>query len=94
MIAFLALIAWRFVFAGLHRRPLVRAIAPQQQRHNNVIEERLHISDPGGLAVIGGNRFENSADGLDPFAIDMSAGCETGPIPDVHTRKLAFIPCT
>ena len=67
MIAFLALIVWRFVFAGLQRRPLVRAIALQQQRHNNLLEEGLYISDPGGVAVIAGNRFENSSDGLDPL---------------------------
>ena len=67
MIAFLALIGWRLVFAGLHRWPLARAIAPQQQRHNNVLEEDLHISDLGGVAVIAGNRFENSSDFLDPL---------------------------
>jgi len=67
MIAFLALIVWRFVFAGLRCRPWVRAIAPQQQRHHNVLEEALHISDPGGVAVIAGNRFENSSDDLDPL---------------------------
>jgi hypothetical protein len=67
MIAFLALIAWKFVFAGLQRRLLVRAIAPQQQRHNNVLEEALNISDPGDVAVIAGNRFENSSDDLDPL---------------------------
>jgi hypothetical protein len=67
MIAFLALIVWRFVFAGLRCRPWVRAIAPQQQRHRNVLEEALHISDPGGVAVIAGNRFENSSDDLDPL---------------------------
>ena len=65
IVAFLALIVWKFVFAGLQRRFLVRAIAPQQQRHHNVLEEALHISDPGGVAVIAGNRFENSSDGLD-----------------------------
>src|SRR5262250_1216234 len=27
-------------------------------------------------------------------AIDMSNGCETRLIPTVHSRKLAFIPCT
>src|SRR5579864_7058158 len=67
MIAFLALIVWRFVFAGLQRRPLIRAIAPQQQRHNNLLEEGLYISDPGGVAVIAGNRFENNSDGLNPL---------------------------
>ena len=68
MIAFLALIVWRFVFAGLRCRPWVRAIAPQRQRHNNVLlEEGLHISDSGGVAVVAGNRFENSSDDLDPL---------------------------
>jgi len=67
MIAFLTLIVWRFVFAGLHRRPLVRAIAPQQQRHTNVLEQGLRILDPGGVAVIAGNRFENGSDGVYPI---------------------------
>ncbi len=67
MIAFLALIVWRFVFAGPHHRSLVRAIAPQQRGHNNVLEEGLQISDPGGVAVIADNRLENSADDLDPL---------------------------
>jgi len=64
LIAFFALIIWRFVFAGLRCRPWVRAIAPQQQRHNNLLEEDLRISDPRGVAVIAGNRFENNSDGL------------------------------
>jgi hypothetical protein len=67
VIMFLALMVWRSVFAVLHRRPLVRAVAPQQQRPNNLLEEGLHISDPGGVAVIEGNRFENSSGDLDPF---------------------------
>jgi hypothetical protein len=67
VIAFLALIFRRLVFAGLHRRPLIGAITPQQQRHNNLFEEGLHILNLGGMAVITGNRFENSADGLDPL---------------------------
>jgi hypothetical protein len=65
VIAFLALIVWRFVLAGPHRRPLVRAIARQQ--HNTVLVEGLHISDPGRVAAIAGNRFENSSYGLDPL---------------------------
>ena len=68
VIALLALIEWRFVFAGLRCRPWVRAIAPQQQRHNNVLlGEGLDISDPADVAVIAGNRFENSSDDLEPF---------------------------
>src|SRR5260370_1479804 len=67
VIAFLALVVWRFVFAGPHRWPLVRAIAPRQHRRDTILEEIFHISDPGGVAVIGGNRFENSSDGPDPI---------------------------
>jgi hypothetical protein len=66
-IAFLALTVWRCMFAGLYRRPLARAIALRQQRHNSLLEEGLHISDPGGVAVIAGNRFENRSGDLDPF---------------------------
>ena len=63
VIAFLALIR-RFVFAGLHRKPLVRAVAPQQQRHSNLLEEGLHISELGGVAVIADGPLENSSDNL------------------------------
>jgi hypothetical protein len=64
VIAFLALVVWRFVFAGPHRRPPVRAIAPQQQRRNHLLEEGLHISDRGSVAVIADNQFENNSGGL------------------------------
>ena len=67
VIAFLALVGWRFVFADPHHWPLVRAIAPRQHRRNGILEEGLHISDPGDVAVIAGNRFENSSDSLDPI---------------------------
>lgn len=66
VIAFLALMVWRFVFAGPHGWPLVRAIAPRRHRRNSILEEGLHISDPGGAAVIAGNRLEGSSDGLHP----------------------------
>ena len=65
VIAFLVLIVWRFVFAGPHRRPLVRAIALRQQRHSNLSAEVLHISELGGVAVIADGPPENSADDLD-----------------------------
>ena len=65
VIVFFVLIVWRFVFAGPHRRPLVRAIAPRQQRHSNLLEEGLHISELGGVVVIAGGPLENSADDLD-----------------------------
>ena len=64
LIAFLALVAWRFVFTGLHRRPLVRAIAPRQQRHSNLLAEGLHILELGGAAVISDRPLENSVDDL------------------------------
>jgi hypothetical protein len=62
VIAFLALVVWRFVFAGPHRRPLVRAIALRQQRHSNLLAEGLHIFELGGVAVIADNQFENNSD--------------------------------
>jgi hypothetical protein len=65
VIAFLALVVWRFVFAGPHRRPLVRAIAPRRQRHRNRLAEALHLSELGGAAVIAHGPLENSADDLD-----------------------------
>ena len=64
VIAILALIVWRFVFAGSHRKPLVRAIARQRQRHSNLLEEGLHISELGGVAVIADGPLENSSDNL------------------------------
>jgi hypothetical protein len=67
VIAFLALIVWRFVFTGLRRRPFVREIAAPQQRQNNVLEQGLHILERAGVAVIAGNRFEYSSDGVDPI---------------------------
>jgi hypothetical protein len=65
VIAFLALVVWRFVFAGAHRRPLVRAIAPRQGGHSNLLIEGLHISGLGGVAVIADRSLENRVDGLD-----------------------------
>ena len=64
VIAFLALVVWRFVFAGPHRRPLLRAIALKRQRHSNLLAEGLRISGLGGVAVIAEGSLENSADDL------------------------------
>jgi hypothetical protein len=63
VIAFLALVVWRFVFAGSHCKPLVRAIA--RQRHSTLLEEGLHISELGGVAVVADGPLESSADDLD-----------------------------
>jgi len=64
MIPLLALIVWRFVFAGLHRRSLARAIAALRKQRNNVSEQGLHILDWAGVAVIVGNRSENGSQHL------------------------------
>jgi hypothetical protein len=50
---------------GPHRRPLVRAIAPRQQRHNNLLAEGLRVAELGGAAVIADGPLQNSADDLD-----------------------------
>ena len=63
-IALLALVVWRFVFAGRHRRPLGRAIALRHERHSNLTAEVLHISELGGVAVIADHQFENNSGGL------------------------------
>jgi len=62
VIAFLVLIVWRFVFADSHCKPLVRAIA--RQRHSTLLEEGLHISELGGVAVVADGPPESSADDL------------------------------
>jgi len=67
VIAFLVLMAWRFVFAVPHSWPLVRVIAPWQHRRNNILQVSLQISDPGDVPVIAGNRCENSSNSLDPI---------------------------
>jgi hypothetical protein len=66
VIAFLALIAWRLVFNGLERRPVVREIGVPRQQDNSFLEQGLHILV--GVAVIPDNRFENGSDGLEPVA--------------------------
>jgi hypothetical protein len=65
VIAFLALVVWRFVFAGPHRRPLLRAIAPRQQRHRHLLAEGLRVAELGGAAVIADGPLQDSADDLD-----------------------------
>jgi hypothetical protein len=65
VIACLVLVVWRFVFTGPHRRPLVRAIAPRQQRHGNLLADGLRVAELGGAAVIADGPLQNSADDLD-----------------------------
>ena len=68
MIAFLALIAWRFVFTALRPRPLAREIAAPQQQHTNILEQGLHVLDLAGVAAIPDNRFENGSEAVRPIA--------------------------
>jgi hypothetical protein len=65
VIACLVLVVWRFVFAGPHLGPLVSAIAPRQQRHDNLLAEGLRVAELGGAAVIADGPLQNSADDLD-----------------------------
>ena len=65
VIAFLALIVWRFVFADLWREQLVREIDAPQQRHNGFLEQPLHILGRAGVGILAG-RAENGSDGVDP----------------------------
>ncbi len=53
LLAFLALTVWRFVFAGLWHRRLVREIEAPQQRRNGFLELRLHIFDRADVGVNG-----------------------------------------
>ncbi len=73
LIAFFALIAWRVVFTGLRRRPLVREIAAPQPRRNNILEQGLHILGLIGVAVIPNNRLEHGSDGVRPIAPEVPA---------------------
>ncbi len=69
VIAFLALIVWRFVFNGQQRRPVVREIGVPRQQDNSFLEQGLHILNLVGVAVIPDNCFEKSgSDGLEPVA--------------------------
>ena len=58
VIAFLALVVWRFVFNGQQRRPVVREIGVPRQQDNSFLEQGLRILDLVGVAVTPDNRFE------------------------------------
>src|SRR5215469_1712564 len=60
LIAFLALIAWRFVFARLPGRPMAIEIGDPRPCRNNFL-------DRVGLAMIAGDRFEHGAQSVDLF---------------------------
>jgi len=63
VIAFLALVVWRFVFNGQQRRPVVREIGVD----NSFLEQGLHILDLVGVAVIPDNLFESGSNGAHPI---------------------------
>jgi hypothetical protein len=69
VIAFLALVAWRFVFTAAHRRLFARVIAPRHQRHTSLLAEGLRFLELGGAATTADPRLENreeDADRLNP----------------------------
>src|SRR5467141_2693437 len=61
VIVFLTVIVWRLVFTSLHTST-VRETAAPEQRHNNILEQGLHILGRASLAVIARNHFENGSD--------------------------------
>lgn len=75
MIAVLALIVWRFVFACLRRRPLARAISAPRGQQNNVLEQCLPILEQAGAGVIVEDRFGNGSDDID--LIDQKGRAKT-----------------
>ena len=67
LLACLALTVWRFVFADLWHRRLVREIEAPQQRRSGFLELRLHIFDRADVEVLAGN-LKNGSDCVDPVA--------------------------
>src|SRR5260370_23133119 len=61
VIAFLALVVWRFVFAGPRRGPLLRAIVLTRQRHSNLLAEDLRSSQPAAVPGITECPLEDTA---------------------------------
>ena len=74
LVAFFALIAWRFMFTGLRHKPLAREITAPRQQHTNPLEQGLHILDLVRVAVIPDCRFENSSDGVPITPKDRAKG--------------------
>src|SRR5258708_19865586 len=66
VIAFLALFAWRFVFAGLRRGPMAREIAPPHRQQTNILEQSLDMLQLAGVAVIPDNPAENGSNSAKP----------------------------
>ena len=66
LIAFFALVAWRFVFTGLRRRPWAREIAARQQQHTSILAQGLNALDLAGAAAIPANRLGEGSNGARP----------------------------
>lgn len=64
-IALLVLVVCRFVFAGLRRRPRVRALAAPQKHLNSVLGRGREILERAGAEVIADNRSENGPDEIE-----------------------------
>src|SRR5258708_15297144 len=72
LIAFFALIAWRFVFTSLRRRPLGSGIAAPHPQHNTFLRLVLNL-ERAGMPVITGDRLENGSAGVGGFNRKNSA---------------------
>ena len=83
LVAFLALIAWRFVFTGLRRRFLAREIAAPQQQHTNILDQGLHILDVAGVAATPDNGIQSG-----PDAVHASARKDR---PKIYLRRIVAL---
>jgi hypothetical protein len=67
VIGFLVLFAWRFVFSSQQRGPAVREIDVPRHQDNGLLEQGLHILERAGAVIVGGDRFDQAADGVVPL---------------------------
>ncbi len=64
VIAVLAVMVWRFVFAILHRRPLLREIAAPHRHYDNGLQRRFLILERACAGVIAETAFDTGPDGV------------------------------
>lgn len=55
---------WRFVFAVVHRRPLLREIAAPGRHYDDALERRFCILERACAGVIAENGFDTVSDGV------------------------------
>src|SRR5260221_3330439 len=79
LIAFFALIAWRFVFTSLRRRPLGSGIAAPQPQHNTFLRLVLNL-ERAGMPVITRDRLENGPAGGGAFHPKTNARNQPAPV--------------